>query len=135
MSFEMKRYSVISVNGLIGDGENLYVDKLVFKHFGKSLADRSHFVPTVDLTANTGNITEGDRAYYDFPDGKDTGLKVPRISRGKDIAEIIVEARECKSDVDKAISDAKSEKDYEDRIKKLVEGSSSSPSPSVAETD
>ena len=133
MSVKMLRYRTLSVNGLIGDGVNLYDDELVFKHFGKSLVDRSHFVPTVDLTANTGNLTESDRVYYDFPDGKDTGLKVPRVSRGKDIAEIIVEARESKSDVDKAIADAKSEKDYEDRIKKLVEGSSSSPS--VAETD
>lgn len=130
MSVVMKRYSVIAVNGFIGDGENLYEDKLEFKHFGKSLVDRSHFVPTVDLTANTGNLTESDRVYYDFPDGKDTGLKVPRISRGKDIAEIIVEARASKQDVDKAISDAKSEKEYEDRIKKLVDGSSSSPSSS-----
>lgn len=133
MSVKMLRYRTLSVNGLIGDGVNLYDDELSFKHFGKSLVDRSHFVPTVDLTANTGNLTESDRVYYDFPDGKDTGLKVPRISRGKDIAEIIVEARESKSDVDKAISDAKSEKDYEDKIKKLVDGSSSSSSEPVVD--
>lgn len=134
MSVKMLRYRFLNVNGLIGDGVNLYDDVLEFKHFGKSLVDRSHFVPTVDLTANTGNITVGDRAYFDFPDGKDTGLKTPRISRGKDIAEIIVEARNSKMDVDKAIADAKSEKDYEEKIQKLVDGSSSS-SASVAELD
>ena len=120
----MVRFSVIDVNGLVGDGDNYYIDELPVKHFGKSLVDRSHFVPTVDLTANTGNLTESDRVYYDFPDGKDTGIKVPRISRGKDIAEVIVEARESKSDVDNAIEDAKAEKEYEDKIKNLVNGSS-----------
>lgn len=123
MNIKMLRYRTISVNGLIGDGVNLYDDELEFKHFGQSLVDRSHFVPTVDLTANTGNLTESDRIYYDFPDGKDTGLKVPRISRGKDIAEIIVEARNSKSDVDKAIEDAKAEKEYDEKIKNLVNGS------------
>ena len=124
MSVKMLRYRSLSVNGLIGDGVNLYDDELEFKHFGKSLVDRSHFVPTVDLTANTGNLTESDRVYYDFPDGKDTGLQVPRISRGKDIAEIIVEARNSKQDLDKAVKDAKSEKEYEEKINNLVNGSS-----------
>ena len=122
----MLRYSVIDVNGLVVDGDNLYIDELPVKHFGKSLVDRSHFVPTVDLTANTGSITAGDRAYYDFPDGKDTGLKVPRFARGKDIAEVIVEAREAKMDLDDSIAEAKADKDYEDKIKNLVSGSSES---------
>lgn len=120
----MIRYKIIDVNSLVSSGDNFYVDELPVKHFGKSLVDRSHFVPTVDLTANTGNLTNGDRVYFDFPDGKDTGLKVPRITRGKDIAEVIVEAREAQLDVDKAISDAKDQKEYEDKIKSLVSDSS-----------
>lgn len=124
MVVKLLRYRSVSVNGLVGDGVNLYDDELTFKSFGPSLVDRSHFVPTVDLTANTGNLTASDRVYYDFPDGKDTGLKVPRIIRGKDIAEVIVDARNSKLDVDQAIADAKAEKEYDEKIKSLVNSSS-----------
>lgn len=58
--------------------------------FGKSLVDKSGFVPIADAVAG---LTAGNRAHiddsnnYDFADGVDTGIDVSMRRKGIDIAE------------------------------------------------
>lgn len=55
----------------------------------ESLTDDSHFIPQSENNKSASPLTQADLIYFDFHDGKDTGVPVP-ISRikGVDIAEI-----------------------------------------------
>ena len=84
----MKRYSTIQAIG----SEATIVDYTIpLKRFGKSLTDKSHFVPIADAVAG---LTAGNRAHiddvrsYDFADGKDDGRSFAHRTRSRDIAEV-----------------------------------------------
>ena len=84
----MKRYSTIQA---IGSEATLIEYTIPLKKFGKSLTDKSHFVPIADAVAG---LTAGNRAHvddgrsYDFVDGKDDGRSFANRKRSKDIAEV-----------------------------------------------
>lgn len=82
----MKRYKTID----IVNGSTLVDYCIPEVKFGKSLVDKSGFVPIADAVAG---LTAGNRAHvddsnnYDFADGVDTGVDVSMRRKGIDIAE------------------------------------------------
>ena len=84
----MKRYSTIQA---VGSDATIVDYNITFKKFGKSLTDKSHFVPIADAVAG---LTAGNRAHiddarsYDFADGKDDGRSFANRKRSRDIAEV-----------------------------------------------
>ena len=84
----MKRYSTIQA---VGSDATIVEYTIPFKKFGKSLTDKSHFVPIADAVAS---LTAGNRAHiddsrsYDFADGKDDGRSFANRKRSRDIAEV-----------------------------------------------
>lgn len=91
------------------------------------IVDRSHFVPRSEaikkLTSAGSNGTDIPATYYDFPDGRDTGGKVPidRSHDVKDLAEVSVALREMTEDLktasEKARKRAERQKAFEDATK------------------
>lgn len=77
---------------------------------GEYVVDDSNFVPMSEavrqLTTNALSDTV-TKQYYDFADGKDTGIKVPitRTKNGKDIAEISTSIMEQVNDISNNIID------------------------------
>lgn len=83
----MKRFARIDII----NGSDLVDYKIPEIEFGKSLVDKSGFVPIADavhaLTAgNRAHVDDGNQ--YDFADGVDTGADVSFRKRGRDLAEI-----------------------------------------------
>ena len=84
----MKRYSTIQT---VGSEATIVEYTIPTKKFGKSLTDKSHFVPIADAVAG---LTAGNRAHiddarsYDFADGKDDGRSFATRKRTRDIAEV-----------------------------------------------
>ena len=84
----MKRYSTIQT---VGSEATIVEYTIPLKKFGKSLTDKSHFVPIADAVAG---LTAGNRAHiddarsYDFADGKDDGRSFANRKRSRDIAEV-----------------------------------------------
>ncbi len=82
----MKRFETIDVI----NGSSLVDYSIPKITFGKSLVDKSGFVPIADAVAS---LTAGNRAHvddsnnYDFADGVDTGIDVSMRRKGIDIAE------------------------------------------------
>lgn len=84
------------------------------------IVDRSHFCPVAEAIASQKvspySATE-QKLYFDFPDGKDTGVKLPvvRMHDVKDLAEISVavrnETQNVKNTYNKELQ-AKKDKDY-----------------------
>lgn len=87
----MKRFACIDIiNG------SQFVDYEIPEiKFGKSLVDKSGFVPVADAIHA---LTSGNRAHvddanqYDFPDGVDTGADISFRKKGRDLAEVYQEA-------------------------------------------
>lgn len=83
--------------------------------FTDSLADVSYFTPTSE---SVRNLRAGDvdlSPYYDFADGKDTGMEFP-LSRDRrsDIAVVSNEAKKQAKELTEKLADAKA---VSDRIK------------------
>lgn len=105
--------------------------------FADSLADRTNFVPlseqikSLDKSgrglSKAGDV--GDSRFYDFPDGKDTGISVPVSRRkGADLAEISVSVRKDSKKISDAVSAAASLHKDIDALKKVVDTKVSSES-------
>lgn len=73
----IKRFNTISIFG----EDVKKVDYIIPDYdYGDYIVDKSHFVPNAEAVKNlTGNgaVATTDSGMYDFPDGKDTGAKVP----------------------------------------------------------
>lgn len=116
----MKRFKTIDVvNG------STLVDYSIPKiTFGKSLVDKSGFVPIADAVAS---LTSGNRAHvddgnnYDFPDGVDTGIDVSMRRKGIDIAEHFQNAYKGRQKMEEAVKEgarrAQREKSIQDAHK------------------
>ena len=113
----MKRYINPQSNYSLGS-ENFYEDSLPVIEFGESLADFSHFVPITDLTSVTGNVT--DTSFYDFPDGKDTGISRGRADSHRDIAERFVEARNAIDEHSAIVAKAKEDMEYNKALSNVI---------------
>ncbi len=103
----MKRYSTIQTVG----SEATIVDYTIpLKKFGKSLTDKSHFVPIADAVAG---LTAGNRAHiddarsYDFADGKDDGRSFANRKRSRDIAEVFQDKLKGEQALNASISEAR----------------------------
>mgnify|MGYP000043899068 CR=1 FL=1 len=120
----MKRFDTICN---LGD-QSLVDYEIPDVEFGESITDDSFFVPTAEaLKTASGVLSEDEvRRYYDFPDGKDTGIVVPLArKKGVDIAELSTDVRrqqdEIVSVVNKAKKEAEFKKDLERRYGNSVE--------------
>ena len=131
----MKRYSTIQA---IGSEATLVDYTIPSKKFGKSLTDKSHFVPIADAVAS---LTAGNRAHiddarsYDFVDGKDDGRSFANRKRSRDIAEVFQDTLKGTQALNSSISEArardasrKASKEAYDKIMTSSGSSSSSPS-------
>lgn len=87
--------------------------------FTESIADVSYFQPTSE---SVKNLRAGDinlNSFYDFPDGVDTGMKIPKArDRRSDISEISTEVRKQAEELTEKLSDAKK---VSEKIKKFNE--------------
>ena len=103
----MKRYSTIQA---VASDATLVDYTIPSKKFGKSLTDKSHFVPIADAVAS---LTAGNRAHiddarsYDFADGKDDGRSFANRKRSRDIAEVFQDVYRGKQALDTSISEAR----------------------------
>lgn len=99
--------------------------------FGKSLVDKSSFVPIADAVAG---LTAGNRAHvedgtnYDFPDGKDSGADISSRRPGRDMAEIYQDALIGRQKLREAVSESQRVESH----RKAVEAAHANPTPSEA---
>lgn len=102
----MKRYSTIQA---VGSEATVVEYTIPLKKFGKSLTDKSHFVPIADAVAG---LTAGNRAHiddannYDFIDGKDDGRSFVNRKRSRDIAEVFQDKLKGEQALNASISEA-----------------------------
>lgn len=103
----MKRYSTIQT---VGSDATIVEYNIPVKKFGKSLTDKSHFVPIADAVAG---LTAGNRAHiddsrsYDFADGKDDGRSFSNRKRSRDIAEVFQDKLKGEQALNASISEAR----------------------------
>lgn len=123
----MKRFKTIDVV----NGSGLIDYSLPEITFGKSLVDRSGFIPMADAVSS---LTSSNRAHvddsnnYDFADGVDTGLDVSMRHKGIDIAEHFQNAYQGRIKLEEAAKEgarrAQREKSIRDAHKAAVDNSS-----------
>lgn len=120
-------YNTIScVPGVMSLGE---YDCPTCEPVGAYQVDTSHFVPACEagaLSLSAGDVA-GNGA-YDFSDGRDTGVKIPRNrlhSYTGDLAEASVNLRQAKADNDKSLKDAYDVYQSQKTLESLRFGSSS----------
>lgn len=103
----MKRYSTIQT---VGSEATIIEYSIPIKKFGKSLTDKSHFVPIADAVAS---LTAGNRAHiddgrcYDFADGKDDGRSFANRKRSRDIAEVFQDKLKGEQALNASVSEAR----------------------------
>ena len=103
----MKRYSTIQA---VGSDATIIEYNIPLKKFGKSLTDKSSFVPIADAVAG---LTAGNRAHiddtrsYDFADGKDDGRSFANRKRSRDIAEVFQDKLKGEEALNASISEAR----------------------------
>ena len=103
----MKRYSTIQT---VCSEATIVEYNIPLKKFGKSLTDKSHFVPIADAVAG---LTAGNRAHiddarsYDFADGKDDGRSFANRKRSRDIAEVFQDKYKGEQALNASISEAR----------------------------
>lgn len=95
---------------------------------GPYVVDDSCFVPISEAVSQLTTNALGDTvvsSYFDFPDGKDTGISVPisRTKNGKDIAELSSHIMDSINDIAdkkiKAENELKAQKDFESKIQAI----------------
>ena len=102
----MKRYSTIQA---VGSDATIVEYTIPTKKFGRSLTDKSHFVPIADAVAG---LTAGNRAHiddarsYDFADGKDDGRSFANRKRSRDIAEVFQDKVKGENALNASIAEA-----------------------------
>ena len=117
----MKRYSTIQT---VGSEATIVEYTIPLKKFGKSLTDKSHFVPIADAVAG---LIAGNRAHiddtrsYDFADGKDDGRSFANRKRSRDIAEVFQDAYKGKQALDASVSEARAHEASKQASKKAYD--------------
>ena len=133
----MKRYSTIQS---VGSEATIVEYTIPLKKFGKSLTDKSHFVPIADAVAG---LIAGNRAHiddgrcYDFADGKDDGRSFANRKRSRDIAEVFQDKLKGENALNASISEAKAREASKQATKKAYDeimASSGSPADSSTNT-
>lgn len=91
------------------------IDLSLRKEWDPSITDPTFYTPVGSLVRKLNAQDKipmtRDPQFYDFPDGRDTGIELP-VSRklGVDLAEITVESRSLAKSAEKGINDAKQRK-------------------------
>lgn len=117
----MKRYSTIQA---VGSDATIVEYSIPMKKFGKSLTDKSHFVPIADAVAG---LTAGNRAHiddgrsYDFADGNDDGRSFANRKRSRDIAEVFQEKLKGEQALNTSISEARAREASKKATKKAYD--------------
>lgn len=117
----MKRYSTIQT---VGSEATIIEYSIPIKKFGKSLTDKSHFVPIADAVAS---LTASNRAHiddgrsYDFADGKDDGRSFANRKRSRDIAEVFQDKLKGEQALNASISEAHSREASRQATKKAYD--------------
>ena len=117
----MKRYSTIQA---VGSDATIVEYNIPSKKFGRSLTDKSHFVPISDAVAS---LTAGNRAHlddarsYDFPDGKDDGRSFANRKRSRDIAEVFQDTLKGTQALNASISEARAREASKQASKKAYD--------------
>lgn len=133
----MKRYSTIQA---VGSDATVVDYTIPLKKFGKSLTDKSHFVPIADAVAG---LTAGNRAHlddgrcYDFADGKDDGRSFANRKRSRDIAEVFQDKLKGEKALNASISEARAREASKQATKKAYDeimASTGSPAASSSNT-
>lgn len=133
----MKRYSTIQT---VGSEATIVEYNIPVKKFGKSLTDKSHFVPIADAVAG---LTAGNRAHiddsrsYDFADGKDDGRSFSNRKRSRDIAEVFQDKVKGENALNASISEARAREASKQASKKAYDeimASTGSPADASAAT-
>ena len=132
----MKRYSTIQA---IGSDATIIEYTIPSKKFGKSLTDKSHFVPIADAVAS---LTVANRAHiddarsYDFPNCKDDGRSFANRKRSRDIAEVFQDTLKGTEALNASVAEARareaSRKASKEAYDKIM---ASSGSPTVASSN
>lgn len=123
----MKRFKTIDVV----NGSSLIDYSLPEITFGKSLVDKSGFVPIADAVSG---LTAGNRAHvddgnnYDFADGVDTGIDVSMRRKGIDIAEHFQNAYQGRIKMEEAAKEGARRVRREKSIQDAHEAAGSNPS-------
>lgn len=107
-------------------------DEVLYGDWDPSVADDSYFIPNSQAVARLsgGKPYSSDevKMAYDFPDGKDTGLKVTNRKKGRDLAEISTDIRiqqqELKKEVNSFIDSYKREVYLENAYKTINKSNS-----------
>lgn len=113
------------------------LEVLLRKEWDPSITDPTFYTPVGSLVRKLNAQDKipmtRDPQFYDFPDGRDTGIELP-VSRklGVDLAEITLESRSLAKSAEKGINDAKKAKSEklaaEQAAKLAAEADSSVPS-------
>lgn len=117
----MKRYSTIQA---VGSDATIVDYAIPLKKFGKSLTDKSHFVPIADAVAG---LVSGNRAHlddgrcYDFADGKDDGRSFANRKRSRDIAEVFQDKLKGEQALNASISEARAREASKQASKKAYD--------------
>lgn len=117
----MKRYSTIQT---VGSEANIVEYNIPLKKFGRSLTDKSHFVPIADAVAG---LTAGNRAHiddarsYDFTDGKDDGRSFANRKRSRDIAEVFQDKLKGEQALNASIAEARAREASKQASKKAYD--------------
>ncbi len=127
----MKRYSTIQA---VGSDATIIEYTIPIKKFGKSLTDKSSFVPIADAVAG---LTAGNRAHvddgrsYDFVDGKDDGRSFANRKRSRDIAEVFQDKLKGEQALNASISEAQARESSRKASKKAYDEIMASTTPSA----
>lgn len=127
----MKRYSTIQA---VGSDATIVDYTITLKKFGKSLTDKSNFVPIADAVAG---LTAANRAHiddgrcYDFADGKDDGRSFANRKRSRDIAEVFQDKLKGEQALNASISETRAREASKQATKKAYDEIMASTGPSV----
>lgn len=109
--------------------------KITPDRYGSYCVDRSAFHPMSEAVKQLANSAISGHdipdSYYDFPDGKDTGMRVPvdRMHGVSDITEISNAVREQAAELKESLQKAEHQSKRNKRMQELVGSPNESPAP------
>lgn len=122
------------------DGSRVIEYSIPEKKYGEYCVDRSHFQP---ISEAVKQLTAGQSAggilpdvYYDFPNGRDTGMRVPvdRLHGISDITEISTAVREQNAKLAADLRKVEKQRARDAKVKALTEQSAKVAAQSTAQS-
>lgn len=122
----MKTDNPIRLNTINFENKLIDVDyQLPKTKFGPYIVDDSNFIPMSEAVKQlTSNVVSDsvNQQYYDFPDGKDTGISIPatRTKNCKDIAELSQQIMDSVEKTSQHLADIRAEQAAKKAFQKSV---------------